>query len=161
MSRSESDREDLLREATALVERAELRVSGELEPIVAGFRRGGSASFYFGADPVYQFNSAGELRRAYVAGRLLKAEQGQLVALVRERTAGSVALIRSELSPGQQDELLREARCRLQSLATALAAGEFQLLGQVPAEGNVVARLGKWLQERQGEIAVARLPNVR
>jgi hypothetical protein len=161
MSRAESDREDLLREATALVLRAELLVAGQPEPVVAGFRRGGSASFYFGADPVYQFNAAGELRRAYVAGRLLKAEQGNLVALNRERTSGALELVRTELSPAEQAELLQRAQSRLRSLETALAAGEFELLGQVPAEEDVVARLGKWLQDRPDEIAVARLPNVR
>ena len=42
MARRESDREDLLREATALVERAELTIEGFDEPIVVGFRRDGS-----------------------------------------------------------------------------------------------------------------------
>src|SRR5688572_26999220 len=68
MSRRESDREDLLREATALVERVELLVPGEGEPVVAGFRRDGSLSVFFGPEAVYQFNSAGELRRAFAGG---------------------------------------------------------------------------------------------
>ena len=73
MARNQSDREDLLREATALVERAELRISGWSEPVVVGFRRGGGASLFFGGKEVYQFNAGGELRRAFVAGRLIKA----------------------------------------------------------------------------------------
>ena len=70
MARDESDREDLLREATALVERIELAPAdaADDEHIVAGFRRDGALSIYFGADPVYHFNSAGELRRAYCDG---------------------------------------------------------------------------------------------
>jgi hypothetical protein len=161
MARNQADREDLLREATALIERAELRIPAESESIVAGFRRDGSASFYFGSDPVYQFNSAGELRRAYVAGRLLKAEQGRLVALTRERTASEVALVRCDLPQAEQDKLLRHAQSRLQSLAAALIAGEFRLIGQVPARGDVVARLRQWLRAPAGEIVVARRPNVR
>ena len=47
MAQRETNREDLLREATALVERAEIRIPGESEPIVVGFRRDGSASFFF------------------------------------------------------------------------------------------------------------------
>src|SRR2546421_10418921 len=98
MVRRESDREDLLREATALVERAEIRTPGEHEPIVVGFRRDGSASFFFGAHPVYQFNSAGEFRRGYIGGLLYKAERGRLIALRRERSDAEVALVRTELN---------------------------------------------------------------
>src|SRR5688572_18570527 len=65
MARQEQDREDILREATALVERVELLIPEFPEPIVAGFRRDGSASFFFGADPVLQFNAQGKLRRAF------------------------------------------------------------------------------------------------
>src|SRR5258705_63721 len=61
MARQESDREDLLREATALVQRVELVVAGYDEPVVCGFRRGGSVSLVFGGEPVYQFNTANQL----------------------------------------------------------------------------------------------------
>src|SRR5262245_12366974 len=97
MARQESDREDLLREATALVERAELKVAGESEPMTVGFRRDGSLSVFFGGDAVYQFNTAGELRRAFAGGLLYKAERGRLVELRRERSADEVALVRREL----------------------------------------------------------------
>ena len=74
------NREDLLREATALVERIELvphrdRQFDASEPIVVGFRADGALSIFFGDDPVYQFNAAGELRRAYCDGLLFKAVQ--------------------------------------------------------------------------------------
>ena len=39
MARREQDREDILAEATALVERVELQIAGETDPIVVGFRR--------------------------------------------------------------------------------------------------------------------------
>ena len=87
MSRSESDREDLLREATALVERVELSIPGYGESIVVGFRRDGSASFFFGQSPVFQFNSQRELRRAFRDGLLFKTDNGRLVEMRRERTA--------------------------------------------------------------------------
>jgi hypothetical protein len=110
MSRRESDLEDLLREATALVERAELKIADYDEPIVVGFRRDGSASVFFGPDPVYQFNSAGELRRAYVSGLLYKAERGSLCALRRERNETEVALVRSNLPPDETAALLMALR---------------------------------------------------
>src|SRR5215216_4505512 len=93
MAREGSSREDLLREATALVERIELlprttdrsMVASDLvgEHIIAGFRRDGALSIFFGEDPVYQFNAAGALRRAYCDGKLLKAARGRLAALQR------------------------------------------------------------------------------
>ena len=92
MARKEQDREDLLSEATPLVERIELDVEGFPETIVVGFRRTGEGSVYFGPDPVYQFNGAGELRRGYRAGRLIKAEQGRLVFLDRLRGPTDVLL---------------------------------------------------------------------
>ena len=97
MAREEHNREDLLAEATALVERASLRLDGFAEEVVVGFRRDDSASFYFGADRVYQFTSEGALRRAMIAPLLYKAEQGRLIALERHRTADAVEMVRREL----------------------------------------------------------------
>ena len=57
MAREEHARENLIAEATALVERVELLLAGLPEPVVAGFRPDGSASLFFADDPVYQFNS--------------------------------------------------------------------------------------------------------
>ena len=161
MSRRESDREDVLREATALVERAELSVAGFDDPVIVGFRRDGSASFFFGADPVYQFNTAGELRRAFVGGLLLKAERGRLIALRRERSAAEVALVRSELSAEESASLIGALRKRLASLQAALAGGSFATTGQVPADADVPARIARWLAALPAEIRIARVPNVR
>src|SRR6184192_244955 len=99
MARVERDREDLLAEATALVERVELEVAGWPGHVVLGFRASGCGSVYFGADEAYQFNTTGELRRAYRDGALYKAERRRLVRLARQRTAEEVQLIRHELNP--------------------------------------------------------------
>src|SRR5437660_8131008 len=122
MSRRESDREDLLREATALVARAELNVAGFDAPIVVGFRRDGAASFYFGAERVYQFNTARELRRAFIGGLLYKAEQGRLVSLTRERSEAAVSLFRVELDDKEAAGIVARLREQLRSLHGALAA---------------------------------------
>ena len=161
MAGQESDREDLLREATALVERAELTIESDPEPIVAGFRRDGSASFYFGADPVYQFNSAGELRRAFIAGLLYKAERGKLVALRRRRSATEVALVQIELNAQDIANLLLAMRQRLDLLQSALAAGTYSLIGQVPVKADAPARLLQWLGALAAEIPIASAPGVR
>jgi hypothetical protein len=161
MARRESDREDLLREATALVERAELRLKLFREPVLVGFRRGGAASFFFGGDPVYQFNSACQLRRAFIAGKPMKAERGRLISLARERTATETALVRSELDSTQQALFLELARQQLHSLARALDAGEYEVIGVIPPDSSVVRRVRAWLEGLGRGITVAQRPNVQ
>src|SRR5690349_25155229 len=134
MARTEHDREDLLREATALVERAELQIAGCDEPVVAGFRRNGAFScYFFGGDPVYQFNTAGELRRAFVAGLLYKAEDGRLIVLHRERDSSQTVLRRRTCDTVEQKALLAAAREHLQLLNVALQANRFKTTGEVPS----------------------------
>lgn len=160
MAREESDREDLLREAVALVERAELRVADEPEHVTAGYRANGALSLFFGPDPVWQFNAAGELRRGYLAGKLLKAEGGRLVEMTRERTAESTRLLSRSLAADEQQAVLREAERRIGKLHAALAAGECEVIGQVPAERDVTARvIGSLAMLRTG-FAVAQSPRV-
>ena len=160
MARRESDREDLLREATALVERVELVIEGSGEPIVVGFRRDGSASFFFGVDPVYQFNSDLGLRRAFVGGLLYKAERGRLVSLTRQRTAKSVSLFRAELTAPEATDFLAEMRKRLSALQLALQNGRFLLAGQVPIDADIPDRIRCWLDRLPTRIAIAQAPNV-
>jgi hypothetical protein len=161
MSRHESDREDLLREATALIDRVELSIAGWDEPIVVGFRRDGSLSVFFGPDPVYQFNAAGELRRAYCKGLLYKAERGSLVSLRRERSDSQVALVRTELTAQQSTDFLNVARDRLTALATALDSESFTITGQVSTDANVVSRVQKWLAALPADIPIARAAGLR
>ena len=161
MASRESEREDLLREATALVERVELTIEGDDEPIVVGFRRDGSASFFFGVDPVYQFNTAGELRRAFVEGLLYKAERGRLVALRRERSATEVALVRSELSADDSAAVIFAMRQRLTLLLSTLTAGTYSVNGQVPADADVPKRICRWLNKSPTNVPIASAPNVR
>lgn len=161
MAREEEDREDLLREATALVRRVELEVDGLAESIVAGFRSDGAASFYFGQQVVYQFNTAGELRRGYVDGRLLKADRGRLAQLVRQRQGDVVNLIRHDLTGEETRQFLVDARERLQRLQTALVEGNFRIVGQVPPEADLASDVQQWLEKLPAQIAIARTPGVR
>ena len=160
MARDETDREDLLRQATALVERAEFTIADFPEPIVVGFRKGGSASFFFGADAVYQFNAAGELRRAYLGGLLYKAERGSLWKTRRERSEGEVALLSTPLNDAETQNVLADLQARLSQLADALGSGRFALVGEVPTGGGVVRRIRDWLATRSGEIGIANRPHV-
>jgi hypothetical protein len=159
MARDESDRENLLAEATALVERAEV-VLDDGRTIVAGFRRDGSFSVFFDAEPVYQFNSRGELRRAYVDGRLIKAERGRLVALTRQRGQKQVALVRHDLDDAETAQFLAVMTPMLSELAGLLYAGRYRLSGQVPPEADVVTRIRVWLASRPQPPTIAQSPRV-
>ena len=160
MAREEQDREDLLAEATALVERVELRVGSFPAPLVVGFRRGGAASFFFGADPAYHFNSAGRLRRAFASGLLYKAERGQLVSLDRRRTSGEVQLVRHALDTEETRSFLASLSANLQVLREALSQGRFERLRQQPEEADVTGRVQAWLADQSERIEIADSPRV-
>jgi hypothetical protein len=168
MARNESDREDLLREATALVERIELVTrsvdsaaslnASASEPIVAGFRADGALSVFFGANPVYQFNAAGELRRAYLDGLLFKAVNRRLVSLRRERNEREVQLVRHDLSDAEQQVFLAAMSSRLNELSALIHSNEMQVTGQVPEDVDVLTKVRAKLDEH-AEWRIAARPN--
>ncbi len=160
MARQESDREDLLREATALVERAELQVTGFAEPVVVGFRRDGAASIFFGSDPVYQFNTANELRRAYVGGLLYKADRGSLIELQRERTQKETALIRRDLREDETGGFLSTMHESLARLADAMTRRACSIRGQWPHDRDVAGRIGRWIGALPQSIKIADAANL-
>jgi hypothetical protein len=159
MARRETDRENLLREATALVERVELSLNGYSEPVVVGFRRDGSLSIYFGADPVFQFNSARQLRRAYLDGLLVKAESGRLATLRRERGANEVVLAHARLSDTETDAIVEQLRQRLQEVKRTLESGSYRIIGQVPADADIISRIMNWLAAPGERIEIASRPH--
>ncbi len=161
MPRIEADREDILQEATALVERAELAVPGYDEHVVIGFRRDGAASIYIGADPVYQFNSQGELRRLYLNGRLIKADHGRLAQLDRQRRAGEVQFVRHDLTDAETAACLSNLQQHLTQLRLSLQRDQFTLIGQVPPDSPILTRTRHWLDSLPQSISIARVPNVR
>ena len=162
MARQETDREDLLREATALVERIELAPSGNpsADHVVAGFREAQALSVFFGSDPVYQFNTAGQLRRAFAAGLLYKAVDGRLVSLKRVRQPGEVQLVRQELTEDEQAVFVSEMHYRLREFLSQLNTGRLTIVGQVPPEADVWGRVQAWIATHE-LIPIARSPHVR
>lgn len=161
MARNESDREDLLREATALVERVEFLLPDEPEPVVAGFRRDGSCSLFFGSDRVVQLNSAGQLRRGFFDGRLLKADKGRLVWMTRERTPTETILHSRELKSDESKAMLQRASELIEGLSSHLRAGTFTLVGQVPPDGDIVQRIIAWRAALPLPLQIASAPNAR
>jgi hypothetical protein len=161
MARKPHPREDFIADATALVQRVELRRNDHAEPIAAGFRSDGSLSLLFGDDPVYQFNSLGQLRRAFANDRMYKADRGRLVVLARENRGGRVQLTQEALPPADAQQFLVAVAGRLTELAGQIAAGQVQVVAAVPSQADVVARLSDWLAARGGQIEIASSPHAR
>lgn len=160
MARQEHAREDLLAEATALVERAEFLLRRIVEPIVIGFRRNGAASVYFGQDEAYHFDSAGRLRRAFFAGRLYKADRGRLASLDRRRTDEAVELQRHDLTEAETAQFLDRMQRQLGELKSAAAAGKLDWQRVVPDSGETRRKIVEWLANLPEKIEIARSARV-
>jgi hypothetical protein len=160
MAREIHEREDLLRDARALVPRIMLRMSldGRNGEVFAGWR-GDSLSLYFGGDPVYHFNADGELRRAFVSDQLIKAERRRLVFIERRRGDDETALERQPPDNAAEQALLTYMRGCLEELRATIAAAKFEVVGEAPATGDALPRLIAWLDARR-DVKVAASPRV-
>ena len=147
MAREEQDREDLLAEAVALVERIEIELPDGGGRVVAGFRRDGCGSLYFDADPAYHFNTRHELRRAFSQGRLLKAERGRLVTLRAGSHARRSAARAARAERRRNGRNLRRTHAAIAHAGSEAARRDYRLVGQVPAAADVIGRLLRWLPQ--------------
>ena len=154
--RLQQDREDLLKEATGLVDRVELKLDAFEESIVIGFRASGGLSIYFGPDPVYHFNPLLKLRKIFLDGQRYKAAQGNLIRLIQDPDAPNVKFSLHELSATETADILVRMNHLLKTLRSHLEQDRFTLLGQVPENTNSIDRLRMLLPELLlGRIAVA------
>lgn len=145
MPRVETDRENLMRDASALRIRGELRVPGWNGTVIAGCRDNGGWSIYVGEDPCYHFDAEGRLRRAFVHGLLYRTQGGTLAELRRNRSPDASQLIRRDLENVERDAFLREMQRRLAQLRSALQTGAAALLQSVPDEADVPGLLASFL----------------
>ena len=128
VARTESDREDLMREATALRRRAELRVLCLEELVTAGFRSTGELSLYFGQDPAWHFDTGGRLRRAFADGSIYRSQGITLARLDRARTPAETVLVRHDLSRAELEAFIAAMRSRVERLRASVAAGDAELV---------------------------------
>jgi len=159
MTRDEGLREDLMAEATALVRRAEFKATDGRIELVAGYRRDGSLSLYFGQDPVYQFDPIGRLKRAFVDGLLYRTQGSTLARLTRDRsTPDRVGLLRHDLDGDELDSFQRSMIDRMVGLLEELDSGRLNQAAVVPESAEVscelvsslrvVLRTEEWLAPR-------------
>lgn len=134
MARTESDKEDLIAEATALVERTEYIPTAVFpwQTVTVGFKKDGSCSLYLDQDPFYQFDSRGYLRRAHVGGLLYRSQSATLAQLRRERNEQQTILHRTDLFDDQLADFHRQMTSDLQQLSEALSNGQLKKSRSVP-----------------------------
>lgn len=141
MARLEDDREDLIREATALRRRARFVRTDILAELVAGVRENGWISLYFEADPVYQFDADHRLRRAFVEGKLYRSQGTSLAELTRVRAAQATELRRRDLSAGELSAFLNAMTARLADWHTAARQRRVRAVQEVPHGAGVADEL--------------------
>jgi hypothetical protein len=139
MARIEADREDLMREAVALVRRVAFRAPHRAQPIVAGYRATGWLSIYFGPDPVYQFDDRSRLRRAFVDGVLYRTQGTTLAQLVRQRTPTETVLVRRDLDERELAEFRRSMLDAMVTFREQLIQRETTPVQQVPPDDQQLA----------------------
>lgn len=100
MARHESDREDLIKDATAYTTRVEFAASSGVTVFV-GIRRDDVTAIYFDQDPMYQFDKNGRIRRALVDGVLYRTQGDTLSRLSRNRSEQETVLERTDLTPDE------------------------------------------------------------
>ena len=147
MARHESDREDLMKEATALVRRVEFESPTASENIIAGFRSNGWLSIYLGPDPVYHFDAETRLRRAYVDGSLYRTQGNTLARLTRHRLPDVTELQRHDLDATELSHFLDHMQSQLQSFHDALTTGRTTVVAQIPSEDTIVDDLMEKLEK--------------
>jgi hypothetical protein len=136
MARHESDREDLMAEATAYTRRVEFTVVGLKATIVAGLRNDDTLAIYFNQDPMYQFSSNGQLRRGLVDETLFRAGSNTLSKLKRRRTEQETVLESSDLSLGELTCFLQEMDRRIQIVQASIGSGTAIVTRTVPPDAG-------------------------
>ncbi|MCM2372387.1 hypothetical protein [Aporhodopirellula aestuarii] len=160
MVRHEADREDLLVEGVNLPERGRISDSRDDHAWVLGWRSPAAVSVFDGVDPVFQFNTSGQLRRVYLDGQKLAAQNGRLSQMVRTVSAnGRMTLHPQALSDEQHLRVHdRLAQTKAELLKT-LNSGQIivETIGMEQTE--FLERVRRWCDDSL-PVQVADSPNV-
>jgi len=138
MAVHESDREDLMKEATALRRRCELSLPADNNTVIAGFRENGRFSLFFGADPAFHFDAVGRLRRGFCRGDLYRTQGETLARLTRHREAGKSLLSRHDLTREELATFLETMDQRLSHLHDCLQGDCVEIIQQIPAAPTLI-----------------------
>ncbi len=127
-----------------------------------GFRPDGGWSIYFDEDPVYQFNSAGQVRRVFIAGQRLEASNGQLLQLNRQTAGGRVELTRVALAVEQQGKVCADLQNALNACSSLVANREWEIVQVFPTSisaSDIESRVLAALASTQNDLVIAVSPH--
>ena len=142
MSRIEADREDLMRDATALVRRIEFSVPDFVEPLTAGFRRHGGLSLYVGQNSVFHFDEDCRLRRAFRDGVLYRTQGETLAALTRDRRKTATILVRRDLTGPELNDFLNDMKAVIRKVRSAITENRVEVLRRIPQnDANILTEI--------------------
>ena len=167
MAKQTEDREDLLRDGTAMPVRGRLWV--DRAEVVIGFRSRGQLSLYWDQDPVFQFDESCRLRRVFIDSCRLKAENGKLVRLRQphesiDRRVDRLRLVTEPISEVDEAAILQRLSDRLQQIDATLDQMVFdadqallQSVGATPPE--FARRVRGWIADWDRSLGVAGGPS--
>ncbi|EMI46611.1 hypothetical protein [Rhodopirellula sp. SWK7] len=160
MAREEANREDLLAEGVNLPERGRVTDPEDDREFVLGWRNQTALSVFDGADPVFQFNTNGQLRRVYLDGHKLAADAGRLSQLTRMAMPnGQIKLQPHPLTDEQQ----RQVCDRLAESKAALSQTLDNSLGRIETIGldadEFLSRVRRWYKDSTS-VTIADSPHV-
>ena len=152
MAQIQPDSTDFLKELVGLVPRAELRLPTDSSPVIAGFRKDGCLSLYFGPELFYQLDRSGRLRRALVAQHLFRTQGSTLAELTRVRSAKVSQLVRRELSAAELDQFVKEMQARVAQLTAAVKLPGV-IVREIAPDGPILPLLERRLETISGTLA--------
>ena len=83
------------------------------------------------------------------------------MALDRQRTSDEVVLLRTELTAAQTTEFFDLLQACLTTLRNTFQQRQYTVVGQVPADADVLGRVRAWIDSCGPAIAIATAPHVR
>ncbi|QDV42119.1 hypothetical protein Enr13x_19620 [Stieleria neptunia] len=167
MAKQTEDREDLLRDGTAMPVRGRLWV--DRTDVVIGFRSRGQLSLYWDQDPVFQFDESCRLRRVFIDSCRLKAQNRNLVRLRQphesiNRSVERLRLLTEPISQDDQAAILQRLSGCLQQIDATLEQMVFdgnparlQTVGATPPE--FARRVRGWIADWKQSMGVAGEPS--
>ncbi|WP_417734559.1 hypothetical protein [Rosistilla oblonga] len=163
MARDTHDREDLLAEATGLPVRGVIQMPDGNE-VVVGFRDDGSPSWFFAADPVFQFDPNFQLRRIFCDGTRYAVAGGQILRLEQTASGGRLQLTKHPLNSEQTQQMLQRWEDRIRPLQAAMQNKTHRWQGTSVPIAEIEPRVLQWLADCPAPPTIAkvsRLPRRR
>lgn len=155
MARESEDREDLLADATGLPVRGELSVAAK-GTVIVGFRGDRSASWFFGADPVFQFDPQHRLRRIYCDGVKYAVAGGVIVRLVQTPSNGRIQLTKEPLSEAEAAQLMQRWQSGIATVRDAIETNTHRWIGASVDIALLEIQVVQWLRDLPALVPIAK-----